>query len=1395
MPGFEYIRIHCPHKNIFVFCYNSPMHSISTKLGSALLVSIFLFFLVSITFSHQQLTRTYNSILSIAAHTQLAAISGSGSGLVAHYTFDEGSGATAGDSAGSNTGTLVNGPTWVAGRIGGGIQFDGVDDSVTAGSPVVLSPSTGDFSISMWLKLSELPAFGDTLIDDSQTASSDDFKIYTSTSNRFAGQFRDGATTVSANDAVDALVSTVNKWKHYVLLRSGTSVFFYRDGVLINSSSNAGLVDIDTDGSFNFTIGSAVTGGSSSIPGTIDDVRVYNRALSATEITQLSSLGGDTPLPPVTCTSFTYSEWGTCTSGTQTRTVTGSAPAVCTGGTPEQLTQSCSIIEDNSTNCTPMAGGSCIKADANQTAIALAINTARAGDTIRISPGTAVFSSTITINKPLYIIGAGIDTTIINDNATTNGVFILSANGLVRLSGFTLTGGSSGWNGSLNISQNNARLDHIRFNQINGRHPIIGSGNLSNVVIDHSVFESGGLGINILGNRSYWTDPSQYAPGTGYGIYLEDNTFNAGGVEVVDLNYGGAYVVRYSTINNGGNLAVHGADSGDRAGGYIEVYNNTFSFLDNSGSKRDMSVIMRGGSALIFSNVITGAYNSTFKLQNWRSTFGVNGFLSPFHTDNKNRCQHNSVNLLDSDVSPEDTGWPCKDQIGRGPNQMSTPSYEWNNVWNQGVAQFTVNNNLGGTNPSTYDHVKNDRDYFNNTCKPGYTPYTYPHPLVQQQDGVPAQSITLNCPGVTPTQPSTYTITATKSGTGQGTVTGTGLSCVANTCTANVANSSSITLTATPTTGSTFTGWSNGCTGTSTCTLSSAASVTATFTLVPDTTLPTISLTSPSGTISGPVTLSATASDNVGVTSVQFLIDGSLISTLTTAPYTGSWNTTGISDGTHTLTAIARDAAGNTRTSNPVTVTVNNNTAPVLASIGSKSVTTGTPLTFTILATDAQNNPLTYSISSLPSGASFSNRVFTWTPSSVGTYTTRFTVSDGTLTDFEDVTITVTAPLPVSEDSDGDGVANATDKCPLTPLSLRSEVNIYGCPKPKTTKFTIVPNPATTDISTSLSSLEISNAYGKVTYSTPVVLYRDQTTYKGQLDIDTNMNISGSTISLTSSSLPELNKTATISLYNIGYANPRILKDGVVCTTCTFVSYTNGTYTFRVTGFSTYTVEETPPTTTGGGTSSSGGSSTGTFTPTVTQVAVGGGSISTSTPATSPYAGLSLLLRNLYRGITGEDVRTLQRFLTIEGLLTIDIPTTYFGILTETAVKAFQAKNNIVSSGDPYSTGYGSVGPKTRSVINAKIGNTTVTPVITSTYSTPITQTLIYDMTDPQVSTLQSYLISKGYLTSQPTGYFGTLTEAAVKKLQCEKLAICSGTAETTGWGVVGQRTRSLLVY
>ncbi|HJH28204.1 MAG TPA: hypothetical protein C5S51_00660 [Methanosarcinaceae archaeon] len=86
-------------------------------------------------------------------------------------------------------------------------------------------------------------------------------------------------------------------------------------------------------------------------------------------------------------------------------------------------------------------------------------------------------------------------------------------------------------------------------------------------------------------------------------------------------------------------------------------------------------------------------------------------------------------------------------------------------------------------------------------------------------------------------------------------------------------------------------------------------------------------------------------------------------------------------------------------------------TAPVLAGIGAKSVDEDNALTFTLSASDADGDSLTYSASNLPDGTSFNTatRVFTWTPADgqTGTYVVTFEVTDGYLTDSESVTITV----------------------------------------------------------------------------------------------------------------------------------------------------------------------------------------------------------------------------------------------------------------------------------------------------------------------------------------------------------------------------------------------------
>jgi hypothetical protein len=200
-----------------------------------------------------------------------------------------------------------------------------------------------------------------------------------------------------------------------------------------------------------------------------------------------------------------------------------------------------------------------------------------------------------------------------------------------------------------------------------------------------------------------------------------------------------------------------------------------------------------------------------------------------------------------------------------------------------------------------------------------YNGTLYPAPIfIQTLPGTPTPTTTLsaNPTSITSGQSSTLTWGSTNATS----CTGAGFS------TGNAVSGSTAVAPATTT------AYSVSCTGPGG---TASASAAVTVTLAPtDTTAPSISLTSPTNgsTVSGTVTVSANASDNVGVTGVQFKLDGANLGTEdTTSPYSISWNTTTATNSSHALTAVARDAAGNTTTSSGVSVAVNNVAPSLLA--------------------------------------------------------------------------------------------------------------------------------------------------------------------------------------------------------------------------------------------------------------------------------------------------------------------------------------------------------------------------------------------------------------------------------------------------------------------------------
>ncbi len=114
----------------------------------------------------------------------------------------------------------------------------------------------------------------------------------------------------------------------------------------------------------------------------------------------------------------------------------------------------------------------------------------------------------------------------------------------------------------------------------------------------------------------------------------------------------------------------------------------------------------------------------------------------------------------------------------------------------------------------------------------------------------------------------------------------------------------------------------------------------------PDTTAPTVAITSPAGgsTVSGLVSISVNAADNVGVSRVELKVNGTVVASDTSGPFGFSWDSAGVSNGMNNLVAIAYDAAGNVATSSTVQVNVANAVPPPVADTVAPVITITNPV-------------------------------------------------------------------------------------------------------------------------------------------------------------------------------------------------------------------------------------------------------------------------------------------------------------------------------------------------------------------------------------------------------------------------------------------------------------------
>jgi hypothetical protein len=202
----------------------------------------------------------------------------SGSGLVAHYRLDEGTGTTASDATGAYAGTLVNGAAWAAGRHGSGVSFDGTNDYITL--PIFNASGSG-FTISTWVRTSSFPSSVDQRFVSKATGTAEqahDWMLGLA-GNRLRFRLKtNGMTTTLIASSGDV---PLNTWYHATATYDGTRMRLYLNGSEVGFVAKTGAVAASSNVPHNL---GRNPDGSNHMHGALDDVRIYNRALTPAEI-------------------------------------------------------------------------------------------------------------------------------------------------------------------------------------------------------------------------------------------------------------------------------------------------------------------------------------------------------------------------------------------------------------------------------------------------------------------------------------------------------------------------------------------------------------------------------------------------------------------------------------------------------------------------------------------------------------------------------------------------------------------------------------------------------------------------------------------------------------------------------------------------------------------------------------------------------------------------------------------------------------------------------------------------------------------------------------------------------------------------------------------------------
>jgi len=219
----------------------------------------------------------------VCVHNLSSYAVGQTSGLVAAYNFNEGSGSSVTDLSGNNLAGTIVGASWTpGGKYGNALSFNGTSNYVDLGNPAALQ-MTGSMTIEAWVKAAATPTDDGQIVAKSDSTSGWQLK----TSHDSGPQTFTVAVTNSSGARVQRYSTTtrsLNAWYHVagIYNTAAGTLDIYVNGVLNSGALRGSIPASNRNAAVNVNIGRR-TGGYY-FNGVIDEVRIYNRALSPTEI-------------------------------------------------------------------------------------------------------------------------------------------------------------------------------------------------------------------------------------------------------------------------------------------------------------------------------------------------------------------------------------------------------------------------------------------------------------------------------------------------------------------------------------------------------------------------------------------------------------------------------------------------------------------------------------------------------------------------------------------------------------------------------------------------------------------------------------------------------------------------------------------------------------------------------------------------------------------------------------------------------------------------------------------------------------------------------------------------------------------------------------------------------